>query len=122
FRSLNSLTHSLYLPPFSNLVFITLHPLTFALYLLMSRRFRLALRNFFPWFRMNELNSCPHPNSSRNHNPVKHHSIPFNRSSSPLCGECVRVKLLVANAVGQSGEGSERRQIHSRKQRDHRLK
>ncbi|GMR47623.1 hypothetical protein PMAYCL1PPCAC_17818, partial [Pristionchus mayeri] len=97
FGSLNSLTHSLYLLPFSNLVFITLHPLSFALYLLMSRRFRQALRNFLPSFLRLRDSSCPHLNSS------KTEKVPLNnkRCPSPMCGRCLRVQLLKNHAKAE---------------------
>ncbi|KAF8376063.1 sprr-3, partial [Pristionchus pacificus] len=94
FRYLNSLTHSFYLLPFANLVFITLHPLTFAVYLLMSRRFREALRNFLPSFLRFSDSTCPHLNSSKTAEKV-----PLNnkRFGSPMCGRCVKVQLLKQN-------------------------
>uniref|UniRef100_A0A0K0DNS7 G_PROTEIN_RECEP_F1_2 domain-containing protein n=1 Tax=Angiostrongylus cantonensis TaxID=6313 RepID=A0A0K0DNS7_ANGCA len=41
--------HSVYLRAFSNIILVTLHPISFAVYMLMSRRFRVSLRSLLGW-------------------------------------------------------------------------
>ncbi|CAJ0603808.1 unnamed protein product [Cylicocyclus nassatus] len=41
--------HSAYLRSFSNIILITLHPISFAIYMFMSRRFRVSLRRLLGW-------------------------------------------------------------------------
>ncbi|KAL6737265.1 hypothetical protein Aduo_010922 [Ancylostoma duodenale] len=41
--------HSAYLRAFSNIILVTLHPISFAVYMFMSRRFRVSLRRLLGW-------------------------------------------------------------------------
>ncbi|GMS95646.1 hypothetical protein PENTCL1PPCAC_17821, partial [Pristionchus entomophagus] len=75
--------------------------LTFALYLLMSRRFRDALRSFFPSFLRLKDSSCPHINSSKTQ--TKHEKTPLNMKNnrSPVCPRCVRIIILNKNTKSE---------------------
>uniref|UniRef100_A0A183FVI9 G_PROTEIN_RECEP_F1_2 domain-containing protein n=1 Tax=Heligmosomoides polygyrus TaxID=6339 RepID=A0A183FVI9_HELPZ len=41
--------HSAYLRAFANIILVTLHPISFAVYMFMSRRFRVSLRRLLGW-------------------------------------------------------------------------
>ncbi|KJH48615.1 hypothetical protein DICVIV_05242 [Dictyocaulus viviparus] len=41
--------HSAYLRAFSNIILVTLHPISFAVYMFMSRHFRVSLRRLLGW-------------------------------------------------------------------------